>query len=351
MTQLQEAGAGRMSENEIRPDDLIKGQAERFGRDVERMLRRRAEFVAVPCPACGERAGLPDAEFRKFTLDYLRCGTCRTLYISPRPSPSVLDEYYRTSENYAYWNRYIFPASEAVRREKIFKPRAQRVLDICRRHGVATQGLLEVGAGFGTFCEEVQRLGAFGRVLAVEPTPGLAETCRQRGVTVVEKPVEQVEAADLGAGAVNVIACFEVIEHLFAPAEFVRQCARLLEPGGLFIATCPNVFGFDIAELKALSSAVDPEHLNYFHPASLSRLVRACGFEVLEVQTPGKLDAELVRKKALAGEIDLSGRPFLHRVLIEEWERVGADFQEFLARNGLSSHMWLVARKRAQDAD
>ena len=25
-----------------------------------------------------------------------------------------------TSENYRYWNKYIFPASEAVRREKIF---------------------------------------------------------------------------------------------------------------------------------------------------------------------------------------------------------------------------------------
>ena len=40
------------------------------------------------------------------------------------------------SQNYAYWNDVIFPASEAVRREKIFRPRAQRMADLCRRVGV-----------------------------------------------------------------------------------------------------------------------------------------------------------------------------------------------------------------------
>jgi hypothetical protein len=49
--------------------------------------------------------------------------------------------------------------------------------------------------------------------------------------------------------------------------------------------------------LQKLSATVDVEHLNYFHPESPSLLVRSCGFEVLEVQTPDKPDAELVRKK------------------------------------------------------
>ena len=59
--------------------------------------------------------------------------------------------------------------------------------------------------------------------------------------------------------------------------------------------------------------------------------------------TPGVLDAELVRKPALAGEIELD--PFLRRVLLTEWERLGEPFQDFLAANGLSSNMWLIARR------
>jgi hypothetical protein len=34
-------------------------------------------------------------------------------------------------------------------------------------------------------------------------------------------------------------------------------------------------------------------------------------------------------------------------VLVEEWERLGWPFQMFLAEQGLSSHMWLAARRDA----
>jgi hypothetical protein len=63
------------------------------------------------------------------------------------------------------------------------------------------------------------------------------------------------------------------------------------------------------------------------------------------VLTPGELDAELARKKILAGEVDFTGHRFLRRVLIDEWDRLGTPFQTFLSENGLSSHMWIVARR------
>ena len=315
-------------------------QARLFASDVARLLARKDEFVPVSCPACGGADSRP--AFRKHDLDYVVCEQCATMYINPRPTPAVLEMYYSTSENYAFWNEHIFPASEAVRREKIFRPRAQQVAAICERYGVRLGTLLEVGAGFGTFCEELRSLSLFERLIAVEPTPGLAATCRGRGLEVIEKPIEHV---DLAGADVDVVASFEVMEHLFAPGDFVEQCARLLKPGGLFIATCPNGQGFDVATLQTLSNTVDPEHLNYFNPDSLSALVRARGFTVLEVRTPGKLDAELVRKRVLAGELDLTGQPFLQHVLVDAWEKVGAAFQDFLAANQLSSHMWLVARR------
>jgi len=330
-----------MHEAEIRPPDLMKAQAERFAADVQRLLQRKDQFVRVPCPACGSEAA--QKAFEKYDLSYVVCTGCATTYVNPRPSPATLEWYYATSENYWYWNKYIFPASEDARREKIFRPRAERIADICRRNAVGDRVLLEVGAGFGTFCEEITRLGVFRRVIAVEPTSDLAATCRGRGLEVIEKPIEQVR---LEEATVDVVASFEVIEHLFSPSDFVSSCASLLAPGGLLILSCPNVLGFDMVVLRDQSDSFDPEHLNYFHPASLSHLARRCGFDVLEVLTPGRLDAELVRKKVLAGEFDVAAQPFLRQVLVEEWERVGVAFQQFLADAGLSSHMWLVARRR-----
>ncbi len=329
-----------LRETDIRPDHLMDEEAATRMNDMRRLLGRRDEFVSVACPACGARVGRP--VFTKHELTYVACGDCETLYVDPRPSPTVLADFYANSENYRYWNTYIFPASEAARRDKIFRPRAERLLDICRRNGVHTDALLEVGAGFGTFCEEIIRLGAFRRVVGVEPTPDLAATCRRRGIEVIEAPIEDVTLTE----SFDVVASFEVIEHLFAPVDFVRRCSDLLRPGGLFVLSTPNVKGFEISTLGPLSGSVETQHLNYFHPTSLSRLVEAHGLLVLEVQTPGKLDAELVHKKALAGEVDLGGQPFLRRVLLDEWQRLGGPFQQFLAEHGLSSHMWLVGKRQ-----
>jgi 2-polyprenyl-3-methyl-5-hydroxy-6-metoxy-1,4-benzoquinol methylase len=329
-----------MKENEIRPDKLMEEQQARYLADVERLLARRAEFVDVACPACGGRRR--ELAWQKYTLSYQRCSDCETVYTSPRPSSKVLADWYSASENYAYWNKYIFPASEGVRREKIFKPRVERVLSICRANGVERGTLLEVGAGFGIFCEEIAKRG-FSRVVALEPTPDLAATCRRRGLEVIESRAEDVDPSTLRC---DVVVSFEVIEHLFEPNDFARRCHALLAPGGLLIITCPNVKGFDIALLAEKSGAVDTEHLNYFHPRSLGLLLDRCGFDVIETSTPGQLDVDLVHKQVAAGGLDVSHDAFLKRVLVDEYDRLGPPFQAFLAEHGLSSHMWVVARRR-----
>lgn len=333
--------AGNFSEQQIRPIKLTEKHRIAILKDIGRLLSRYEEFVHVPCPACGADDASP--KFEKYGINYVECTQCRTFYVSPRPTPDLLTWFYQGSANYAYWNDVVFPASEAARREHIFVPRVDRLLELCRKYAVEMGAILEVGAGFGTFCTEVKTRNAFARVVGIEPTPGLAETCRKRGVEIIELPIEQVrfDAPEL----FDVVASFEVIEHIYAPQDFVARAAKLLKQGGLLIMTCPNGQGFDIQALGAASNTVDHEHLNYFNPDSLAGLLARCGLEVLESFTPGRLDAELVRNKVLAGEHDISAQPFLKRVLIDEWERLGQPFQDFLAQQGLSSNMWLVARK------
>jgi SAM-dependent methyltransferase len=307
--------------------------------DREFLRARRAQWVLVACPACGGWATKNYGE--KAGFDYAECLECGTVYTNPRPSLALLHEFYSGSQNYDYWNTFVFPATEGARRERIFRPRAQRVADYCRRFGLSGGVLLEVGAAFGTFCEEMRTLEVFDRIIALEPTPGLAATCRQRGFEVRECFVEQVQDEALA----DVAAAFEVIEHLFAPGDFVRSCRRLLKPGGIMVLTCPNVRGFDVATLRTLSGTFQHTHLNYFHPESLALLARNCGLNVLDVQTPGQLDADLVRKRVLAGDLDLQDQPLLKEILVDRWTSLGQPFQEFLAANKLSSHLWIVAQK------
>lgn len=331
----------KLTEKDIRPVTATAEQRTAAVVDAGRYLSRYAEFVHVACPACG--ADSPRQRFRKNCIAYVDCPQCETMYISPRPTPEVLEWFYRGSLNYAHWNNAIFPATEAARRERIFVPRVDRLLELCHRYEVRTEALLEVGAGFGTFCTEVMSRQVFGRVVAIEPTPDLARTCRERGLEVIELPVEQVALPD--SLRFDVVASFEVIEHLFDPGAFVRHSANLLRPGGLLMLACPNGKGFDVETLGPVSNTVDHEHLNYFNASSLSLLLQRHGLEVLESFTPGRLDAELVRNKVLEGEFHLDGQPFLQRVLLREWESLGQGFQDYLAQSGLSSSLWVVGRK------
>lgn len=327
-----------LNEEDIRPADLMQRKASALEADKRFLLERRASFVEVDCPACDESMCRPWAE--KEGVAYRECICCGTLFTSPRPTEAILAEFYGGSENYAFWNEHIFPTTETVRRERIIRPRAERLASYCQSLSVETGTLLEIGAAYGTFCAEVQALGLFKEIIALEPTPSLAQTCRDRGFRVLEMPVELVEQTQIA----DVVAAFEVIEHLFAPRDFLFKVRRLLRPGGLLILSCPNAHGFDNLTLGVRSGTFDHEHLNYFNPRSMRELLTSAGLEVLQIETPGLLDADLVRKASLRGDIDISSQPFLQRVLLDDWETLGQRFQDFLATSGLSSHMWSVAR-------
>lgn len=328
------------TENDIRPKDLKIGQQKAIDRDIASLLSKKNGFVEVKCPACG--ANNKNIKFEKNGFTYTNCNTCGTFYMNPRPTPKILENFLENSENYVYWVKYIFPASEKVRREKIFTPRVDRIIELCKKHKVLTSSILEVGAGFGTFCEEMKSREMFSRVVAVEPSPEWAKICREKRIETIESPIEDVRFEE--SNKFDVIVSFEVIEHLFDPEKFVASCRRLLNPGGLLVMTCPNGKGFDFLVLGKDCNSLDHEHLNYFNTASLAILMKKSGLEILEVITPGRLDADLVRSKILDGEFDTSNNPFLQAVLINEWEELGEKFQDFLSENNLSSNMWIVAK-------
>jgi len=341
--------AERLRENEIRPDHLREGQRAALQRDLEWMRAKRDRFRPARCPACGGSGATPRFEKDGFTWDECAGGSgargdgCGTVYMSPRPPAALLAEYYERSELYAYWAKHVFPASETARREKIHAPRLDRIVEACDDRGVDRGTIIEVGAGYGSFVAVAAARSAFRRIIAVEPTVRRSAASPPAAVEWIARRIETIKPDALPPA--DVVVSFEVIEHLLEPRDFVESCAARLRPGGLLILTCPNVAGFEIEVLQAAAPAVQVEHVNLFRPSSLSAMVERAGLEVRELSTPGRLDVELVRRAALRGDVSLDGMPFVERIAVSEWERLGDAFQAFLAEHGLSSHLWLIAEK------
>lgn len=328
-------------ENDIRPKALMKAKEGLLAEDKEFLRSRKAEFVLVDCPACESQDS--DLWAEKEGFEYSICKICGTVFMNPRASQDLMHRFYSQSKNYDFWNKYIFPASENVRREKIFKPRAQKVVDYCKKFAVEGGTILEVGAAFGTFCECIRELNFFRRIIAVEPTHALAATCRQRGFETIEAPVESLT---LEKGSVDVVVNFEVIEHLFDPSSFVSACTGYLRKGGLFICACPNIDAIGTLVLKEKAKVIDHEHVNYFNPLSLAILFKKAGLEVIEVSTPGELDAELLKNALQEDESLQEQQPFFSHLLLGGKEFILEDFQSLIKKSNLSSHMWMVGRKR-----
>src|SRR5688572_5653161 len=77
----------RMKVSDIRPAELRRLQEEAYARDLERLRARLPEFVHVPCPSCEtDNAAFG---FEKYGFSFQRCLRCRTLYMSPRPTPEI----------------------------------------------------------------------------------------------------------------------------------------------------------------------------------------------------------------------------------------------------------------------
>ena len=331
-----------VSENDIRPSELMAENRALHEEDVRILMEGRDEFVLVNCPACSGKYYI--LKFQKEGFDFVECNSCATVYVNPRPTEMMLSEFYTRSKSIEHWSNVIFPSTDVTRYSAIALPRAKAVIDACRRYSTSNRVALDVGAGFGSFCIALKTFDYYERVVALELSKDAARACREHEIDVIEKSASDLSSMDIRD--VDLITNFELIEHLYDPTSFLTSCFNILEHHGIIILSTPNIDGFDLLTLGSLSENIrGPNHINYFNIRSLKFLLEKIGFEVLQISTPGQLDAQIVRNQALNGSIKLDNQPFLHKVLITDWSKMGHVFQSFLIENNLSSHMLAVAKK------
>ena len=76
---------------------------------------------------------------------------------------------------------------------------------------------------------------------------------------------------------------------------------------------------------------------------SIEILLKSAGFEVVAIETPGFLDVDIVKKELISK--NLKNNSFLYDLCVNKFETAGNDFQEFLRKHNLSSHMMVTAKK------
>lgn len=325
-----------MKETEIRNPDLLNCFMKLGQEDVKRLFDRE-KFVSVACPACGEQRQI--AEFVKMGFSYVVCPKCESLYTSPRPTQEQLDTFYSKAESVKFYaEQYIGPYTES-RREKMFVPRVKEVVRLFPQFEFGKIG--DIGAGTGIFLEELGKVWAKTDRVAIEPSEEMTKICREKGIHVIPKMVEDVEEKE---GQFDLLCSFELFEHLYSPKAFLDKVYTLLKEDGYLYLTTLNGKGFDIQLLWEQHNNVNPPyHLNFCNPHAMKILFNHCGFEVTDLETPGKLDWDIIEQRMNREDISI-GR--FWDIVAKSDEKTKAELQEWIRRNGLSSHMRIIARKR-----
>jgi SAM-dependent methyltransferase len=83
-------------------------------------------------------------------------------------------------------------------------------------------------------------------------------------------------ALPVRSGAVDVVANFQVIEHLWDQEAFLAECFRVLRPGGTLLITTPNRITFSPGQ----DIPLNPFHTRELAADELAALVRGAGFDV-----------------------------------------------------------------------
>lgn len=326
-----------LKEEYIRPKELFDEFLRLSENDAENFFADGTR-INCNCPGCGSSDN--EESFEKKGFKYCRCRQCDSLFVNPRPTKEVFDKFYTHSTSTKYFAEIFIPSVIENRRKAIFVPRVEEVFKVTVDANISPEIIVEIGAGHGIFLEEWGKVHPNSDRRAVEPNPIMAQYCRDIGITVLESTSEDAEE---WTGVADLAVSFEVLEHARDPLAFVSSLLRFVRPGGLVIATGLCGDGFDIRVLGAKSKSITPpHHINFCSVEGFEQLFSRAGCEEIKVQTPGKLDVEIVLKYLEDDTIHLSD---FEKLLLGKKPQYHKNFQTFLSDNQLSSHCLITAKR------
>lgn len=244
------------------------------------------EFVL--CAACGAREATcvhrkasPDGEVHSI----VRCTACGLVYVNPRRCQDTLTDMYRSSPYYQNVHDALFGYDDYMGDREILAIFFNHQLDTIERHVKAGGRLLDVGCATGFLLDEARRRG--WQTAGVEVSEFASEYARTEGKLDVLSTT--LRDATYPAEHFDAIVMDDVVEHLSDPEEELREVWRILKPGGIVLIHTPNIDSLWYKLMGKHWVHLRPvEHLYYFSPATLTKLLERVGFRVVRTRPSGK---------------------------------------------------------------
>ena len=231
------------------------------------------------CPACLSKGSLrypeklEDNLFNDLTFasrkrpelmhyDLFECENCKTLFTNRNVNLSQLLKNYEIAE----YDSNV----EAKYAAKTYVKNLQKALPKFKG------SILDIGAGDGAFLSAALGVLATSN-LGIEPSIKAIAKNDDNRVNIKNIAIEDLETNE----KFDLVTCFQTIEHLNNPREFITNIKRFIKPGGYFAISCHNRLSLTNKILGEKSPIFDVEHLQVFSDQGIEKLFSGLNFKIV----------------------------------------------------------------------
>jgi SAM-dependent methyltransferase len=262
---------------------------------------RVAHVNAATCPICGSThisplLTAPDRfHLRKEIYNLVGCSFCGGAWLADPPRPAEMGLHY--TEDY---HKAIVAAGEGSAANR-WKDQV-KLISLYKKGGT----ILDLGCSSGGFLSTMK--GKDWQLYGIEMEESTAE--RARATTGAEVFVGDVVEAPFLSASFDVITCFDVLEHVYNPRQFLTKVREWLKPGGIFYAMMPNIDSWEARVFGTHWYGLElPRHLFHFSPKSLRYLMTEIGFSEVCVITPATSYVERSSRYVCSSVLEGIGLP------------------------------------------
>lgn len=221
--------------------------------------------------------------FTKRGFEILKCANCDIVFTNIPRSLDLLEiyneSYFQGGQSDGYGN---YLGTEAVLRRE-FRSSLKQIRELTgNRHGLR---LLELGSAYGFFLDEA---APHFDCVGIEVSTPAAEYARQRGHHVINQPL--TEALLPGIGQFDVVAMFDVVEHLPDPVATFTLLDRVLKKDGVIVLTTGDIDSLNARVFgKHWRLMTPPQHTYFFSRHTLRSIFENMHYRVEVMKRPWKV--------------------------------------------------------------
>jgi len=136
--------------------------------------------------------------------------------------------------------------------------------------------IIDIGCGKGESLKYLSKKGH--EVSGIDTSKSVIDLLVRQGFKVYCKTLEEMDDSKV---QYDWVICKDVLEHIWEPIQAIKILSQLVKPHGLLEICVPNGDAIKTYAENTYALSVDKEHLHYFRPMQLTKLLESLGFALV----------------------------------------------------------------------